>query len=172
MLKKIFFLTTNEFKFKQFLSVVDLLGFNKYVFEQLKTELSDATVFLNVPLVKASLVSSQMRLYDVKFNALLSTQINYAPSIFKLTQPQDREKLYIANSISKADGALDSNNEILGQNLNFNWVGYSASVGLDYIYATYLNRGAQRLFNESVEDSQIIYDTKVLKAGEYGFYEQ
>ena len=51
-------------------------------------------------------------------------------------------------------------------------MGYSASVGLDYIYATYLNRGAQRLFNESVEDSQIIYDTKVLKAGEYGFYEQ
>ena len=136
------------------------------------SRLSDATVFLNVPLVKASMVSSQMRLYDVKFNALLSTQINYAPSIFKLTQPQDREKLYIANSISKTDGALDSNNEILGQNLNFNWVGYSASVGLDYIYATYLNRGAQRLFGESVEDSQIIYDTKVLKAGEYGFYEQ
>lgn len=136
------------------------------------SRLSGATVFLNVPLVKASMVSSQMRLYDVKFNALLSTQINYAPSIFKLMQPQDREKLYIANSISKTDGALDSNNEILGQNLNFNWVGYSASAGLDYIYATYLNRGAQRLFNESVEDSQIIYDTKVLKAGEYGFYEQ
>ena len=76
------------------------------------SRLSDATVFLNVPLVKASMVSSQMRLYDVKFNALLSTQINYAPSIFKLTQPQDREKLYIANSISKTDGALDSNNEI------------------------------------------------------------
>ena len=113
-----------------------------------------------------------MRLYDVKFNALLSTQINYAPSIFKLMQPQDREKLYIANSISNTDGALDSNNEILGQNLNFNWVGYSASAGLDYIYANYLNRGAQRLFSESVEDSQIIYDTKVLKAGEYGFYEQ
>ena len=136
------------------------------------SRLSGATVFLNVPLVKASMVSSQMRLYDVKFNALLSTQINYAPSIFKLTQPQDREKLYIANSISKTDGALDSNNEILGQNLNFNWVGYSASAGLDYIYATYLNRGAQRLFSESVEDSQIVYDTKVLKAGEYGFYEQ
>ena len=136
------------------------------------SRLSGATVFLNVPLVKASMVSSQMRLYDVKFNALLSTQINYAPSIFKLTQPQDREKLYIANSISKTDGALDSNNEILGQNLNFNWVGYSASAGLDYIYATYLNRGAQRLFSQSVEDSQIIYDTKVLKAGEYGFYEQ
>ena len=136
------------------------------------SRLSGVTVFLNVPLVKASMVSSQMRLYDVKFNALLSTQINYAPSIFKLTQPQDREKLYIANSISKTDGALDSNNEILGQNLNFNWVGYSASAGLDYIYATYLNRGAQRLFSESVEDSQIVYDTKVLKAGEYGFYEQ
>ena len=136
------------------------------------SRLSGATVFLNVPLVKASMVSSQMRLYDVKFNALLSTQINYAPSIFKLTQPQDREKLYIANSISKTDGALDSNNEILGQNLNFNWVGYSASAGLDYIYATYLNRGAQRLFSESIEDSQIVYDTKVLKAGEYGFYEQ
>ena len=73
------------------------------------SRLSDVTVFLNVPLVKASMVSSQMRLYDVKFNALLSTQINYAPSIFKLTQPQDREKLYIANSISKTDGALDSN---------------------------------------------------------------
>ena len=136
------------------------------------SRLSDATGFLNVPLVKASMVSSQMRLYDVKFNALLSTQINYAPSIFKLMQPQDREKLYIANSISKTDGALDSNNEILGQNLNFNWVGYSTSAGLDYIYATYLNRGAQRLFSESVEDSQIVYDTKVLKAGEYGFYEQ
>lgn len=37
-MKKIYFLTTNNFKFAQFMSVVNSLGFNKYAFEQLNEE--------------------------------------------------------------------------------------------------------------------------------------
>lgn len=38
MINKIYFLTTNNFKFAQFMSVVNSLGFDKYTFEQLKEE--------------------------------------------------------------------------------------------------------------------------------------
>lgn len=135
------------------------------------SRLNEATIFLNVPIVKASMLSSQLRLYEVKNAALLSTQINYTPNIFKLTQIEDRANMYIANSLSAVDTALDSNNEILSQDINFNWVGYSTSVGIDYIYTAYLNQGAQRLFGERVENSQVIYNTKILKAGEASFSE-
>ncbi|WP_172199113.1 hypothetical protein [Campylobacter sp. RM16188] len=133
------------------------------------SRLAEATIFLNVPIVKASMLSSQLRLYDVKSAALLSTQINYTPNIFKLTQPEDRANMYIANSLSNIDMALDSNNEILSQDINFNWVGYSTSVGMDYIYTAYLNQNAQKLFSERIENSQVIYNTKILKAGESSF---
>lgn len=131
--------------------------------------LNEASIFLNVPIVKASMLSSQLRLYDVKSAALLSTQINYTPNIFKLTQPEDRANMYIANSLSAVDMALDSSNEILSQDINFNWVGYSTSVGMDYIYTAYLNQNAQKLFSERVENSQVIYNTKILKVGESSF---
>ena len=133
------------------------------------SRLNDASIFLNVPILKSSLLSSQLRVYDINATNLLSTQINYTPSVFKLMQEQDRERLYIANSLSATDSGLDSNNKILGQDINFNWVGYSTAVGLDYIYATYLNKNAKRLFNERIENSQVIYDTKIIKAGEFSF---
>ncbi|MDO5045274.1 hypothetical protein [Campylobacter sp.] len=135
------------------------------------SRLNEATIFINVPIVKASMLSSQLRLYDVKSANLLSTQINYSPSIFKLTQPEDRANMYIANSLSRADSLLDSHNKILSQDINFNWVSYSTSVGIDYIYTTYLNQSAKKLFSERVENSQVVYQTKVLKAGESSFSE-
>ncbi|QCD52374.1 hypothetical protein [Campylobacter sp. RM16192] len=135
------------------------------------SKINEASIFLNIPILKTSLLSSQLRVYDINATNLLSTQINYTPSIFKLTQPQDRELIYIANSLSAVDSSLDSNNKILGQDINFNWVGYSTAVGLDYIYTTYLNQNAQSLFGERIENSQVIYNTKILKAGEFSFKE-
>ncbi|QKG29516.1 hypothetical protein [Campylobacter sp. RM16187] len=133
------------------------------------SKINEASIFLNIPILKTSLLSSQLRVYDINATNLLSTQINYTPSIFKLTQPQDRELIYIANSLSAVDSSLDSNNKILGQDINFNWVGYSTSVGMDYIYTAYLNQNAQKLFSERVENSQVIYNTKILKVGESSF---
>lgn len=133
------------------------------------SKINEASIFLNIPILKTSLLSSQLRVYDINATNLLSTQINYTPSIFKLTQPQDRELIYIANSLSAVDSSLDSNNKILGQDINFNWVGYSTSVGMDYIYTAYLNQNAQKLFSERIENSQVIYNTKILKAGESSF---
>ncbi|WP_169973821.1 MULTISPECIES: hypothetical protein [unclassified Campylobacter] len=133
------------------------------------SKINEASIFLNIPILKTSLLSSQLRVYDINATNLLSTQINYTPSIFKLTQPQDRELIYIANSLSAVDSSLDSNNKILGQDINFNWVGYSTSVGMDYIYTAYLNQNAQKLFSERVKNSQVIYNTKILKAGESSF---
>ncbi len=43
--------------------------------------LQNASVFLNMPLVKSSLLSSQLRVYDIRPYRLLSTQINYRPML-------------------------------------------------------------------------------------------
>ncbi|MGP1484513.1 MAG: hypothetical protein ACTTJC_00175 [Campylobacter sp.] len=131
--------------------------------------LNNATIFLNLPILKAALLSSQLRVYDVNPAVLLSTQINYSPDIFKLTQNEDRRNFYIANSLSDVDIGLGSNNKILDQDINYNWIGYSTSVGIDYLYTKFINPNTNRIFNQGIENSQIIYDTKVMKAGDFKF---
>jgi len=130
--------------------------------------LDGASVFLNLPIIKASLLSSQLRLYDVKVAALLSTQINYLPSIFKLTQNEDRQNLYIANSLLGVDGELQGYGAILGQDFNYNWVAYSTAVGVEHLYSM-LEPSSDKIFAESMENNQIKYGVKIMKADKYDF---
>ena len=134
-----------------------------------KSALDGSSVFLNTPLVKSAIVSSQLRANELVAYALLSTQIGYNPTIFSLTQPEDRENFYIANSISNKDAALSYLNEMLGQSVDYNWVAYATSVGFDYFYTTKMNEGAKSLFSEKMQDNQIIYETKLVQALEFGF---
>ena len=130
--------------------------------------LDGASVFLNLPIIKASLLSSQLRLYDIRVAALLSTQINYLPSIFKLTQNEDRQNLYIANSLLGVDGELQGYGAILGQDFNYNWVAYSTAVGIEHLYSM-LEPSSDKIFAESIENNQIKYGVKIMKADKYDF---
>ena len=58
---------------------------------------------------------------------------------------------------------------MLGQSVDYNWVAYATSVGFDYFYTTKMNEGAKSLFSEKMQDNQIIYETKLVQALEFGF---
>jgi SRSO17 transposase len=131
-------------------------------------KLDNSTIFLNLPLIKASLLASQINVYNLEPNNILSTQINYNPKIFKLTQSKDREKLYIANSISSADLNIRDANYILGNNIFFNWIEYSTSIGVDYIYNTYVDDKG-RSFYELISENQVLYDINIVKAATASF---
>ncbi len=134
-------------------------------------KLQGSSIFLNTPLVKTSLLASQFRFYKIRPYALFSTQINYNPLLLNLTQYEDRKDMYIANSIGKSDDALISTNKILDNNILYDWINYSTSIGIDYIYTLYFNSEAQRLFDENILNNQVNYDIKILKPTKSAFSE-
>ncbi len=133
--------------------------------------LQNASIFLNMPLVKSSLLASQLRVYEIKPHALLSTQINYHPMLLSLTQYPDRKRLYLANSISKAPLFIEATNELFGHSITHDWVNYSTNAGMDYLYAK-LFTSNPRVFKEQISENQLKYNTKVLRSSAYGFYEE
>ncbi len=133
--------------------------------------LTNSSIFLNTPLVKTSLLSSQFRFYGILPYALFSTQINYNPLLLSLTQYDDRKNFYIANSIGKSDTNLLAINKLFGNNILFDWINYSTSIGMDYIYTLYFNNNAKRLFNENIINNQVNYNISIVKPTKSSFKE-
>ncbi len=131
------------------------------------SKLKKASIFLNMPIVKSSLVASQLTQHEVMPHVLLSTQVNYNPLLLKLTQLKDREFFYIANSISYPDEKLKEINLLLGNSPDYSWIDYSASIGMDHIFSTQL--GDMRVFDEDIYGNQIEYKVRVEKAGQSSF---
>jgi hypothetical protein len=137
---------------------------------QNNSRLQNSSIFLNTPLVKSSLLASQLRVYDIEPHVLLSTQINYHPMLLSLTQYEDRQNLLIANAIDFVPSQLRIVNGLLGHSIEYDWVNYATSVGIDYFYTNYFNPGATTFFKESVTNGQVDYTTKLFKAGRYNFF--
>lgn len=131
--------------------------------------LKNSSVFFNIPMVKAALLASQLKIYNTNTYALLSTQINYDPMFLNFAQYSDIKNMFLATSIAEVDKNLQSINSVLKQNLKYDWIAYSTSVGLDYIYTQFINSSAKKIFNENIINSQIIYDTYIYKTTPYGF---
>lgn len=125
-------------------------------------DLNSSSIFLNTPIIKSSLILSQLTLYDIKPVSVLSTQINYNPLIFSLTQPIDRENLIIANSIHGKSHSLEEINSLINNDITFNWINYSTSIGIDYFFNKKSNQ--KRLFDENIENNQVIYFITTEKA--------
>ena len=97
-------------------------------------KIRNGTVFLNTPLVKSSMIMSQLTLYDVNATAVLSTQINYDPLLFDMTQPRDRERMIVANSITEQNNVLVETSQLLQNDILFDWINYATTIGADYFY--------------------------------------
>lgn len=154
---KIYTITDSSFDFKRFLKK--------------NNSFNNASIFFNTPLIKTALASSQLRSYELRPKVLLSTQINYNPILLHLTQQADIKNFLFANSIQNEDKTLAYLNDIFNQNINYNWVAYSTSIGLDYFYTKFLNKKAKSLFAESFDDRQIKYNVKIMYSKGYGFEE-
>ncbi|RUM66902.1 MAG: hypothetical protein DSZ06_02350 [Sulfurospirillum sp.] len=125
-------------------------------------KLENSSIFLNMPIVKTSLIASQLSVYDVNYANLLLTQIAYNPLIFTLTQSKDRKKMYIANSIGRNNFKLKDINLLFGTNIDFAWVNYSTLLGVDHFFSQYIYKAAP-LLNYRMTNNQIAYHVDILK---------
>ena len=94
---------------------------------------TDSTILLNTPIVKSSIILSQINALEVNTKQILSTQLNYTHYLFTLTQKPDRRKVVIANSIGKLPNDLIEYNNLLNNNIIYNWVNYSTILGVEYL---------------------------------------
>ncbi|MCC8278083.1 hypothetical protein LNU06_04910 [Campylobacter sp. VicNov18] len=145
------------------------LDFNKLLKSQ--GGVNNASIFFNTPLIKTALASSQLRIYNIEPYILLSTQINYNPTFLSLTQQGDRENFIIANSIYNHDDNLIYLNEIFNQSIDYNWIAYATSIGVDYFYTEFLNKKSESLFDETIQNSQVNYKVRLMQGSQASFEE-
>lgn len=132
-------------------------------------KLKNASIFLNMPIVKASLLASQFNVNDAEHKNVLLTQISYNPLLFTLTQAKDREEMYIANSIGHTDFTLKDINMILGTNVDFAWVNYSTLIGVEYLVDNFIEERDEKIFYEKMVNNQIRYKIDILKPSKLRF---
>lgn len=53
--------------------------------------------------------------------------------------------MYLANSISQSEIELHTINQLLEQNLNYDWIAYSTSIGLDYLLQIFIDANKEPL---------------------------
>lgn len=129
-----------------------------------KSKFDDASIFLNIPIVKASLVATQMRGFEIKPYALLSTQINFLPNIFNAIAQRDRQNLFIANSLNPVNDLFLGLGDLFDVDFRYSQIGYSSAFGTEYIYTNFIDKSADRIFTERVENSQVLYGVKIYNA--------
>ncbi len=129
-----------------------------------KSKFDDASIFLNIPIVKASLVATQMRGFEIKPYALLSTQINFLPNIFNVIAQRDRQNLFIANSLNPINDLFLGLGDLFDVDFRYSQIGYSSAFGAEYIYTNFIDKSADRIFTERVENSQVLYGVKIYNA--------
>jgi hypothetical protein len=132
-------------------------------------KLDNASIFLNMPIVKTSLLASQLSVYDSKYKNMLLTQIAFNPLLFTLTQKKDRQNMYIANSIGKSEFNLKDINLILGTNIDYSWVNYSTLFGIDYFYTNFVYDSKRKSFDEEMVNNQVSYKIELLKPSSSSF---
>ena len=133
------------------------------------TSLNSASFYLNTPLVTSSLIASQLRANSIYPHALLSTQINYNPLLLTLTQYEDRDNMFIANSIQRTPAKLEEINTLFGHDIVYDWVNYATSIGADLLATHFFGNQTQRVFKEQLINNQIVYNTRIVKPDRYSF---
>jgi SRSO17 transposase len=126
-------------------------------------EIDNGSFFINTPVIKTGMIMSQLTLYDVNETNILSTQINYDPLILSMTQYIDREKMIIANSITEQNNVLIEANSLLHNDIVYDWINYSTTIGCDYFYK--LITGEEREYKLPMQDNQILYQVQLIKPG-------
>lgn len=125
----------------------------------------DSTVFLNTPIIKSSILLSQITAQELNVRSFLSTQLNYSPLIFSLTQKRDRKNIVVANSIGYIPDELLEVSNLTNSDLQYNWVNYSSIVGVEYLTSENID-----FFKDlKIEENQVAYPVYLYKAGRHSF---
>ncbi len=127
----------------------------------------EGSFFINTPIVKTGMIMSQLTLYDTNATNVLSTQINYDPLILSMTQYEDRKNMVIANSITQNNNILIETNSLLGNDIVYDWINYTTTVGVDYFFS--LATREDRAYDIDIEENQMIYPIELLNPSRYRF---
>jgi len=127
--------------------------------------ITNSTLILNTPIIKSSILLSQLRANEIEVERVLSSQFNYSSLLLVLTQKKDRERLLIANYIDLLPNDLEAINIFLGNDILYNWVNYSVVLGMEYL------RTNKNLLFDNIEilDNQVQYNIKLLSTKKYSF---
>ncbi|MFT7005116.1 MAG: SRSO17 transposase [Sulfurimonas sp.] len=127
----------------------------------------EGSFFINTPIVKTGMIMSQLTLYDTNATNVLSTQINYDPLVLSMTQYVDRKNMIIANSITHNNNILIEANSLLGNDIVYDWINYTTTVGIDYFFS--LATREDREYNIVLLDNQMVYPIELLNPARYRF---
>ncbi|MCK5109953.1 MAG: hypothetical protein KAQ94_00410 [Arcobacteraceae bacterium] len=130
-----------------------------------KGQLTNSTLIVNMPIVKTSIILSQINANEINLNKILSTQLNYTPLLLSLTQVGDRRDMIIANSIGKTNKTIEEYNAILGNDLVYNWVNYSTTIGIEYL----ISKDVSSFENIKLNKNQIEYPVTLFSTTKYAF---
>jgi len=158
-------LTQEKKVFKYFISR-RTTNLEKYLKEN--EDIVNASFFVNTPIIKTGMILSQLTLYDTNATNILSTQINYDPLLLSMTQYNDRKNMIVANSITQDNNVLIETNSLLGNDIVYDWINYTTTVGIDYFYAQIT--GEDREYNINVSNNQMVYDIELLRPGISRFF--
>lgn len=146
---------------------VDIKGSNIVKHLARPAAFSKKSIVTHLPIVKTSMLLSHMTFTGVHEKNILSTQINYDPELLLLTQFPDRKNMIIANSIIEQVPSIYEVNALMNNDLTFDWINYTTSVGTDYLIAQLY--GHSRSYSMPLIDHQIIYPVELIHPKESGF---
>ncbi|WP_295052246.1 hypothetical protein [Sulfuricurvum sp.] len=146
---------------------VDTSGDNIITHLSKPAALNKSSIIVHIPVVKSAILTSQLTFRGIKERNILSTQINMDPNLLLLTQYRDRKNMILANSLIEFPPSIYETNALMNSDIAFDWIHYSASVGIDYLVSL-LDR-SPREYTMRLIHSQIIYPVELLRAKEYGF---
>ncbi len=146
---------------------VDSKGDNIIAHLSKPASFNKASVVIHIPVVKSALLSAHMTFTGIKEKNILSTQINIDPTLLTLTQYQDRKNMILANSLIEFPSGIYESNALMNNDITFDWIQYSTSVGIDYLVAELSN--TPREYSMRLINSQVIYPVELLRAKEFGF---
>jgi hypothetical protein len=120
-------------------------------------KIKNSTVILNTSIVKSAIVLALLRGNSVVPKEVFATQLNYSSLIFNLTQWEDRDNLFVANSIELLPRDLEELLSFFGDDILFNWVNYSTILGLEY----FMTNNKKLFKNIEIKGNQVNYPVKL-----------
>lgn len=161
------FLSHNNGKKKAVPFPVDIKG------DKIVSHLSNPSAFTNksiimhIPVVKSSVLAAHLTFTGVRERNILSTQINVDPTLLVLTQYNDRKNMVLANSLVEFPPAIYETNDVMGNDIAYDWVLYASSVGIDALVSQLTQQ--HREYTIRIVNSQVVYPIELLQAKEFGF---
>lgn len=146
---------------------VDLKGDNIVTHLSKPSLLSKSSVIVHLPVVKSAMLTAHMTFTGVKERNILSTQINVDPALITLTQYHDRKNIIIANSIIEFPPMILQSNDLMNNDIMYDWIHYSTSVGIDYLISALQN--SPREYSMRIIHSQVIYPIELVSPKEFSF---